>query len=98
MPARQRGLAERKRGGSGSRKTGLMVAFIPGAAEHFFWGLKVWALFVKGQVPGGCGTLLCRLCAAQFRGLRSLCRGDVPSVTLVCIGYLVRDDLGKTDI
>lgn len=31
-----RGLAERKLGGSGSRKTGLMVASGLGAAEHFF--------------------------------------------------------------
>lgn len=71
-----------------------MVAFIPGAAEHFFWGLEGWVLFEKGQVPGGCGTLLCRLCAAQFRGLCSLCGGDVPSGTLVCLGSLVSDDLG----
>ena len=31
-----RGLAERTLGGSGSRKTGLMVASGLGAAEHFF--------------------------------------------------------------
>lgn len=31
-----RGLAERKVGGSGSRKTGLMVASGLGAAEYFF--------------------------------------------------------------
>lgn len=66
MPVRQRGLAERKCGGSGSRKTGLMVAFILGADEHFYWGLKGWALFVKGQVPGGCGTLLCRHSSGGF--------------------------------
>lgn len=32
----------------------------------------------------------------QLWGLHSLRRGDVHSVTLVCMGYSVRDDLGKT--
>ena len=36
MPVGQRDLAERKLGGSGSRKTGLMAALGLGAAEHFF--------------------------------------------------------------
>lgn len=79
-------LAEIKLGGSGSRKTGLMVALILGAAEHFFWGLKISrSSFFKGQVNSG---LLYSLGQdARFQELPFSRKCEVPSVNLPCTGY-----------
>lgn len=54
MPVGQRGLEERTLG-SECRKTGLMVASGLGAAEDFFWGLKVSRTLSYG--PGHLGML-----------------------------------------
>lgn len=49
MPVGQRGLAERKLGGSGSRRTGLIIALGPGAVECIFQGLEVSRTFFEGS-------------------------------------------------
>lgn len=63
MSVRQRGLAERKLGGSGSRKTGLMVALGLRATEHFFWALEVSRALLLKAGPLGAAVYCWKGCA-----------------------------------
>lgn len=71
MPGGQRGLAERKLGGSESRKTGFMAAFILGATEHFSCGPRSPEGFLlrARSLEAALYCPPCSLHTAQFQAL-----------------------------